>query len=116
MEKYCDTFWSQVESFQSQMEGAQDADALTQVAAVVAAPQELATMFGRLAKVAPEEIEPDVAVIRDAFQEQADNMGDTFSDPFGTLLSGLLSSAQIEGSWQRVDDFTIENCGTNPPA
>lgn len=68
-------------------------------------------IFDKLDKVAPDDIEPDVAAIRDSLQKQTDSAGDAVHNPLGTLVNGLVSSLTTMGSWQRVSDYVVTECG-----
>jgi hypothetical protein len=82
------------------------------------APRDLASFFDKLDKVAPDDIEPDVAQLRDGFQKQADSLGDQaagmFSNPLGTALGSLASGMSLSGASSRVDAYTLKNCGPPP--
>ena len=45
-------------------------------------------------------------------------MGDTaagmFENPFGTAVGSLVSGMSTSGASQRVDAYTLENCGPPP--
>ena len=68
-------------------------------------------IFDHLDKVAPDDIQPDVAAIRDSLQKQIDSAGDSVNDPLSGLLGGLMSGLTTSGSWQRVGDYVVTNCG-----
>ena len=67
-------------------------------------------MFDKLEAVAPEEIQADVAAVRDSLQQQLEAAGEVASDPFGAFGSGLVSGLASMGSWDRVDHYIQENC------
>lgn len=87
----------------------------TGLSAVLAIPQ----LFDKLDKVAPAEIEPDVANIRDSLKKAEDAGGSVdLNDPLSGLASGLaggliagLESAQ---SWENVSRFVDQNCPKTP--
>lgn len=107
---YCKTFFEYGKQLRAEYQGAQNSDLLTQAAKAIEAPQELATFFSRLDKVAPSDIEPDIAVIRNAFQKESDNLGPAAANPLAGLITNLLTGLTSTGSWQRVNDWTDEHC------
>ena len=66
VEAYCGTFYGEGGELRDRWSDAQGADPLTQAATLLQAPQEMKTFFDRLEKVAPDEIQPDVAAVRDS--------------------------------------------------
>ena len=111
---YCKEFYSEGTAFRAGYQSAQNTDMLTQMAKLISAPQELATFFARLDKVAPDDIEPDIAVLQASFQKQSDNLANHAANPLSGLLSGLVDSLSSTGSWQRVNSWTTQNCGPPP--
>jgi hypothetical protein len=87
---------------------------LLQLATLIAAPQELATFFARLDKVAPDDIEPDVAVLQNAFQQESNNLGATALNPLNGLVQGLATGLGSSASYTRVDTWTTQHCGKPP--
>lgn len=71
---------------------------------------DLPHMFDRLDKVAPEEIEPDVAAVRDYLQKSIDSAGDAVQNPGGALVNGLLGSFQVSNSFNRVGKYVQATC------
>lgn len=119
VEAYCETFYGEGQELREQwIEAGDTEDPFAAMGTIFSAPGDLAAFFDELADVAPEEIQSDVERMRDAFQEQADSMGDTaagmFSDPFGTALGSLATGMSLSGPAERVDAWTLENCGPPP--
>lgn len=73
-------------------------------------------IFDKLDKVSPDDIEPDVARVRDSLQKQIDSAGDMASNPLGGLAAGLLTAGTSTGSWQRVSDFVTVHCEGGAPS
>lgn len=71
---------------------------------------DIVIIFDKLDKVAPDDIEPDVAAIRDALKKQNESAKDSYDDPLGSLLGGLVSGLTTSGSWTRVGDYVSEHC------
>jgi hypothetical protein len=71
---------------------------------------DLTVMFQRLDDVAPEDIEPDVAAMRDAFRTQAEATRNVGTDPLGALGAGLITGLQSYGSQQQVDAYLRSHC------
>jgi hypothetical protein len=79
------------------------------------APQDLEIFFDKLDKVAPDDIEPDVGVVRDSLQKQIDALGSsTPGGLLGTAWQQMAIGLTSQGSWQRVDQYTSANCGKPP--
>lgn len=74
---------------------------------------DLAVYFDRLSGVAPSEIVPELEAIRDMFEEQASSVQDAVGDPLGALVGGMIGGFQIQGSLDRVNDYTLEQCGVS---
>lgn len=68
-------------------------------------------IFDKLDRVAPDDIEPDVAKIRDSLKSQTDSAGGAYKDPIGTVVGGLVSGLTTVGSWQRVSEYVVQQCG-----
>ena len=60
--------------------------------------------------MAPDDIEPDVAAIRDSMQKQIDRMPDSAKDPLGGVLGGILAGLTTMGSWERVGNYVTDHC------
>lgn len=75
---------------------------------------DLVLMFEKMDQVAPNEIEPDVKAIRDVLKKQADSAASanplSLSSVLGTLASGLMSSLQAGGSFERFEKYTQQHC------
>jgi hypothetical protein len=67
-------------------------------------------LYDRLEKVAPEEIRPEVAAVRDGLQQQVDAMSNSASDPLGALGAGLFGGFAMQGSMSRVDAYIVSHC------
>lgn len=67
-------------------------------------------IFDKLDKVAPDDIEPDVAAVRDSMKSQLDSASDMMSDPLGAIMGSLMQGLTSGGSWQRVSDYVQTNC------
>jgi hypothetical protein len=123
VEAYCDTFFARGEEIRQRYLALDaEADPLAAFAQLAATPRDLATLFGDLADVAPEEVRVDVETLRDHFDQQADELGDDagalLGGPLGALgaVSGdLLAGLSVAPALQRVDGWTSEHCGA-PPA
>jgi hypothetical protein len=120
VEAYCETFYGEGQELRQQwIDAGNTQDPLAAIGSIFSAPRDLAAFFAELEEVAPEDIQPDVAQVRDAFQEQADSMGETAAgmveNPLGTALGSLATGLSMSGAMQRVDSYTLENCGP-PPA
>lgn len=83
-------------------------DIFAPITAAMAGPGDLAAVFDKLDKVAPDEIEPDVRRYRDALQEVADSIkGGNLLD---ILQKQMTIAAQTKGVEDRINTWTITNC------
>jgi hypothetical protein len=119
VEAYCATFYGEGSQLRQQwIDAGNTDDPFGAIGTIFSAPGDLASFFEELEEVAPDEIQPDVEQLRDGFQEQADSMGDTaagmFDNPFGTALGSFVSGLALSGPAERVDAYTLENCGPPP--
>ncbi len=80
-------------------------------ATVAGEPTDLVNFFGKLDGVAPGNIEPDIATIKTAFQNENSAMSTAASGNFlGGLGSGLMAGFQSQGAFERVNDYIKKNC------
>ncbi len=71
---------------------------------------DLVVLMDRLEPVAPLDIQPEIAAVRDAFRQQAEASRGVASSPLGALASSLMSSLQSQGSYRRVEAYIGANC------
>jgi hypothetical protein len=72
---------------------------------------DIANFFDKLDQVAPDEIEPDVARLRDAYKQAAQNFSNSGGSQLDLLMGQqLILSLQVLGPEQRVNDWTTKNC------
>ncbi len=74
---------------------------------------DIVAIFEALDKVAPQDIEPDVATLRDFFQKQIDDAPDAVKNPAGAALGGLVSGLAVAGPWKRVGEYVTTHCGSS---
>lgn len=116
-ENYCKTFRTAGErlhrQWASQSQQAQsNNDPLSAIGGLLAAPRDLADFFDKLEKVAPDEIEPDVARLRDGWATMADRLGDAATNPAEFLVAQLMLGASTKNSETRIDRWTAVHCGS----
>jgi len=114
---YCQTFYQKGTQLRSQFQGAANnmsRNPLAGIVSLLTAPSQLATFFGELDKVAPPEIEPQVAQIQQAFQQEVDNATKDITNPVGGIISGLASAIATGPAWTQVGSWTGANCGPPP--
>jgi hypothetical protein len=85
-------------------------DPLGGLIALISVPQDLAAFLGKLDRVAPEEIEPDVAALHDALEKQIAAQGASGAKTAAGLASSLVASLTSARALQRVDVWTVKNC------
>jgi hypothetical protein len=109
---YCNVFYGQGSAIRSEYSNVNaQSDPIGALGAIFSAPDQLANFFGQLENVAPMTIEPDVATIHQAFQQEANELT---SDPVEALLGGLVVGAATSGASNRVNQWTLQNCGPPP--
>lgn len=115
VEAYCDTFYGKGgELRQRYIDADAKNDPLQSLVTVLGVPQDLANLFAELEKVAPEDIQPDVKTLQQAFQKQADQVGDSPADPLTGLANGIILGLATSGPYNRVNAWTEKNCGPPP--
>lgn len=112
---YCRTWQTEGQKLRDRQAAAQRAgangDIFAPITAAMAGPGDLAGFFDKLDDVAPDDIEPDIARYRDAWQEVAN------SYKHGGLPEMLLTQATIAVQTKSVEDrinaWTQANCTSN---
>lgn len=75
---------------------------------------EAANFLHQLSLRAPESIAPEVQVLADALKRIPEQMGSAATNPLGALAGGLVNGLETSGAEQRVNAFTVQNCGAPP--
>lgn len=100
----------QQESNASIQQAQQNGDPFGALGFAMGSPRELADFFGRLDAVAPDQIEPAIGQLHQAFQQTADNLGGNSTDPIG-FLGAQFSIMMIAGPYeQQVATWNQTNC------
>lgn len=71
-------------------------------------------MWDDLVEVAPDDIRADVEIVRDTNREQLTALQEKAGDPLALLASGITAGITHSGSYQRVNDYALEHCGSAP--
>ena len=87
---FCKTLVSEKQRFLSTYDNSKQAP-LQSMFTGLASVGEIPVIFDKLDKVAPDDIEPDVAAVRDSFKQQINGLGGAASNPFGAFASELIS-------------------------
>lgn len=88
------------------------ASAILKLGASVEALTELKTYFRRLAAVAPDKnIAIDLTTMADAYQKAEEDSVKSAGNPMKSLAVAALNSFVLRAPTQRVNDYTIANCG-----
>lgn len=114
---YCKTFYQRGTEFRSQFQGSGangSQNPLKAIVSLITVPAQLADFFGALDKVAPPDIEPQVAQIQQAFQNEIDNATKDITNPVGGFIEGLASAIETGPAWNAVNNWTDANCGPPP--
>ncbi len=124
VEAFCSTYWDEkkayVEKYDQAAEDVNSAtDPLTGLVGgtvmIASSIGDVVVMFDKLEKAAPESIQPDVAAIRDSMKSQLDGLSGAGANPLAALATGLVQGLTTTGSWQRVGDYVIAECGEKGP-
>ncbi len=67
-------------------------------------------LFDRLERVAPEEIQPDVAAVRDGLEAQVDALRGSSTDPLALFGASIVGSLSIQGSATAVESYIAAHC------
>ena len=111
-----DAYCAEVEAFEqfareqgAEIEAASEGNPLEGLVVGLAALGDIDVWVGRLRDAAPDEIRADL----DEVYETVDAGEEVSADnPLGQLAEALARSLLSSGSFQRVDDYTEEHCGT----
>lgn len=126
---YCNTFQTEGDKLHQQwaLESKQASNAgglggiIGNLGIVASAPNDIANFFDKLDKVAPDDIEPDIATLRDAYKKDSDvatNMAG--GNILGGLAQGFMLSLSSKSAEDHVNTYTSTNChignqsGTTP--
>jgi hypothetical protein len=120
---YCKTFISEGEKLRQQYNTADqqqtEQNPITFIATALGVPTQVAQLFDKLDKVAPDDIEPDIATEAHFWHQQAESQGQQASslfsgNPFGALAGSLISSLADAPTEQRIDSYTSAHCPAPP--
>lgn len=67
-------------------------------------------MFRKLDQVAPDDIEPDVAQVLEAYQKAQDAAGGSFTNPLGALGGSLVAGLSSMGAEHDIETYVNQNC------
>ena len=114
---YCSYFYGQGSILRNQwMQAGNNAnqDPLGALGSVLGAPNQLANFFHELSLRAPESIADDVQTLSDSYKQLADSEGQDVMNPVGGIASGFVNALATAPASERVDKFTLDNCGPPP--
>jgi hypothetical protein len=110
---YCDAFYSGAAPLHAKMTQAaasSSSDPLTGFATAISSIGDLESIFDRMDKHAPDEIESDTAQVRDSLKRLQENLGAGAQNPIGALASNVVTSLTSAGAFQRVGDYLQAHC------
>ncbi|GAA4803326.1 hypothetical protein ACFQ0K_12185 [Nocardioides caeni] len=124
-DSFCATYWQEKDAYLAKYGARSDtvdqlsaddplAAFLVSVSSLGEALGDVVIIFDKLEATAPDEIQPDVASIRDSLQKSIDSSGDAVDNPWGALLGSLVQGLTTQGSWQRLGDYVVDTCGETP--
>jgi hypothetical protein len=121
VQAYCDTYFAEKEAYlqkydrlDDQIDDSDDplGQALLGVAVTAQAVGDISVFFDKLSQVSPDEVTPDLEEIKSSLDRQRDALADLGDNPLGAIVAGLFSGLSSGGSWQRVAEWTVANCGS----
>jgi hypothetical protein len=86
-------------------------DPFAALANLAGAPGQISHLMGKMAAVAPSNIEPDFQSLAQAFEQVGKNEGGGLSNPIGALGSALALGFNEEAAANNVNAFLAGNCG-----
>jgi hypothetical protein len=119
-ERFCETMRAEQERIVAQLEGSQEGmeggegdfgDALVAIVGIVQAVGELRTYFAELEAVAPDEIQPELEIVVEEYDEQLDAAEGAASDPVGAIAAGIMSGITLSGPMQTLNAYALDHCG-----
>lgn len=122
VENFCATYSSEKAQFTGKyapIEKSNSGNALSNLLLGIQSLGDVKVILTKLDKVAPDDIEPDVAEVLDSWKKMQDTLGDEAGNALnpggliGAMLKGLIASIQSQGSWERVGSYVTKNCGAN---
>lgn len=116
-EAYCAVWKREATDLHDRYQSAADSADSNPIGALlsgITAPRDTERLFAKLERVAPDEIQADVEVVRESIKESTDAAIDGIDNPIGALIKGGLSILTRSSSFERVDKYTADNCGLPP--
>jgi hypothetical protein len=123
VKQFCDTYNSEKSKFQSKYAPLESGGTpktaggiLTDLLMGFQSLGDATVILTKLDKVAPDDIEPDVAAVLDSWKGMQGTLGDEASNAFnpqgliGAMLKGMLASVESNGSWTRVGNYVQQHC------
>lgn len=121
VENFCATYADQKKEFLARYESidpnaTDGTTVLTNLILGIQSLGDVTLIFQALDKVAPDDIEPDVAAVLKSWEGMQSTLGDEAENAFnpggmiGAMLKGLLMSIQSNGSWTRLGQYITDNC------
>lgn len=113
---FCDTFKTQAIALHTKYAQADQSikgggvGYLTGLLTLVQSTGDMVVMFDALDKVAPDDIEPDVAQVLDSMKQAETNNNNALSNPLGALGSGILIALQSGGAYNAVNSYIGQHC------
>lgn len=121
VESFCATFYSEIDrledKYSNRLADSEGQDPLAGLLTVLGTTAEAfgdyAVLYDRLEQVAPNDLQPDVAAVRDALNQQLVSMKEAGSDPLGAAFGSLITGLSVIGSEQRVNEYIAANCSAH---
>ena len=122
VQAFCDTFKKEGTAMHDKYQSAADSakssgyslsSLVSSMGSIAQEPGDMAVLFDRLDKVAPNDIEPDVAAVRDALKKNNDTASKASGNWLSAIANSFVTGIQSMGSMQKVDSYITKNCDTS---
>jgi hypothetical protein len=110
---FCSVYHQQEQQYLAQYNHPSSSDGLADLVSLIGAVSDWVPIFEKLDQAAPPSIEPDVHNVLDSLKQEQQAAGQEITNPLAGLASGLEAALMSSASWQNLNTFIAQNCGSN---
>ena len=110
---FCSVYHQQEQQYLAQYNHPSSSDGLGDLVDLIGAVSDWVPIFEKLDQAAPPSIEPDVQNILDSLKQEDQAAGQEVTNPLAGLASGLDAALMSSASWQNLNTFIEQNCGSS---
>jgi hypothetical protein len=110
---FCSVYHQQEQQYLAQYNRPSSSDGLADLVDLIGAVSDWVPIFEKLDQAAPQPIEPDVQNILDSLKQEEQATGQELTNPLAGLASGLEAAMMSSASWQNLNTFIEQNCGSS---